>query len=211
MTAPAGPELADQVLTLMRSRRVVRSFRDEPVSADDLRRVTEAGRWATSAGNRHLHKFLVVRDPARIRLVRSASPGMLAAPPVLIFILTDTDVAAAQSMQLGRDHSTWVDVGTAAMNMMNIAHALGLGTCPVTSFSRSGVAVMLDLPAQLIPELMLMVGHPAPVDRRLRPNAPKPVTARELTSWERVGTHDPPSIAPAGGISRAGDGRGGRG
>ncbi len=194
-----GPDLAAQVLALMRSRRVVRSFRDEPVSDDDLRRITEAGRWATSAGNRHLHKFLVMRDPDRIRLVRSASPGMLAAPPALIFILTDTQVAAEQAMQLERDHSTWVDVGTAAMNMMNIAHVLGLGTCPVTSFSRSGVAVLLDLPPHLIPELMLMVGHPAPVDRRLQVNAPKPVTARELTSWERVGTLDPPPVHQAGG------------
>ena len=191
MTASTGPALADQTLALMRGRRVVRSFTDQPVADEDLRRMTEAGRWATSAGNRHLHKFLVVRDSARIRLVRSASPGMLAPPPALVVILTDAEVAARESMQLARDHSTWVDVGTAAMNMMNLAHALGLGTCPVTSFSRSGVATMLDLPPYLTPELIVMVGHPRPVDRGLRAGAPKPVTARELTYWERVGEHEP--------------------
>ena len=37
--------------------------------------MTEAARWATSAGNRHLHKFLIVRDLDTIRRVRSVSPG----------------------------------------------------------------------------------------------------------------------------------------
>lgn len=181
----------EELLALMKTRRVVRAFTAERVSDDQLRQVTEAARWATSAGNRHLHKFLVVRDPARIRLVRSVSPGMLAPPPALIVILTDSEVAARESMQLEHDRSTAVDVGTAAMNMMNLAHALGLGTCPVTSFSRSGVAVMLDLPPHLIPELIVMVGHRAPVERVMRANAPKPVTARDLTFWEIPGRHEP--------------------
>ncbi len=192
MTPTTSPIRAEEMLALMRSRRVVRSFTDAPVSEDHLLRVVEAARWATSAGNRHLHKFLIVRDPSRIRLVRSASPGMLAFPPSLIAILTDEVVAAREGVQLDHDRSTWIDVGTATMNMMNLAHALGLGTCPVTSFSRSGVAVMLDLPPHLIPELMLMVGHPAPRERTLRPDAPAAVTTRALTYWEWVGQHDPP-------------------
>lgn len=201
MTATSAPLASDQLLALMRSRRVRRSFTGEPVAADDLRLMTEAARWATSAGNRHLHKFLIVRDPERLRLVRSAAPGMLAPPPALIVILTDTEVAARESMQLERDHSTWIDVGTAAMNMMLLAHARGLGTCPVTSFSRSAVSVMLDLPPHVIPELMVMVGHPTPTDRGLRADAPTPVTAGELTFWEAVGAQEPPASerhGPAG-------------
>jgi nitroreductase len=191
MTATASAEFADRVLALMKSRRVCRSFTDEPVSDDGLRKMTEAARWATSGGNRHLHKFLIVRDPERIRLVRSVSPGMLAPPPALIVILTDLEVAKRESLQLDHDHANWMDVGTAAMNMMNVAHALGLGTCPVTSFSRSGAAVMLDLPPHLIPEWILIVGHPKPQARSLRAGAPKPITARDLTYWERPGKHEP--------------------
>lgn len=191
MTATPPPVPADHLLALMKSRRVCRAFRDEPVSDDHLRQLTEAARWATSAGNRHIHKFLIVRDPAAIRRVRTVSPGMLAEPPALIVILTDTETAARQSVQLAHDDANLMDVGTAAMNMMNLAHALGLGSCPVTSFSRSGVAVMLDLPDHLIPEWILILGHPAPQDRGRRRNAPKPVTARDLTYWERPGRHEP--------------------
>jgi nitroreductase len=191
MTARSESEFADQVLALMKSRRVCRSFTDEPVSDDDLRKMTEAARWATSGGNRHLHKFLVVRDAETIRRVRAVSPGMLAPPPALIVILTDLEVAERESLQLEHDHANWMDVGTAAMNMMNVAHALGLGTCPVTSFSRSGASVMLELPSHLIPEWILIVGHPMPRVRGLSPGAPKPLRARDLTYWERPGQHVP--------------------
>ena len=191
MSATPATTFADQVLALMKSRRVCRSFTDEPVGDDHLRQLTEAARWATSAGNRHLHKFLIVRDPDTIRRVRAVSPGMLAPPPAMIVILTDLEVAARESLQMERDQANPMDVGTAAMNMMNLAHALGLGSCPVTSFSRAGAAVMLDLPPHLIPEWILIVGHPAPRQRGLRPGAPKPLTARDLTYWERAGRHDP--------------------
>lgn len=191
MTATATSGFADQVLALMKSRRVCRSFTDEPVADDALRKMTEAARWATSGGNRHLHKFLIVRDPETIRRVRAVSPGMLAPPPALIVILTDLDVAVRESLQMEHDQANSMDVGTAAMNMMNVAHALGLGTCPVTSFSRSGAAVMLDLPPYLTPEWILIVGHPKPQARGLRAGAPKPLTARDLTYWERPGQHEP--------------------
>jgi nitroreductase len=116
---------------------------------------------------------------------------MLAPPPAMIVILTDLDVAERESLQLEHDTANWMDVGTAAMNMMNVAHALGLGTCPVTSFSHSGAAVMLDLPPHLIPEWILIVGHPQAQARGLRAGAPKALTARDLTYWERPGQHDP--------------------
>lgn len=75
--------------------------------------------------------------------------------------------------------------------MMTMAHALRLGTCPVSSFSRTGVGAILGLPPSLTPELMLMVGHPRPVERALGANAPRPVKVKELTYWEEAGNHDP--------------------
>jgi nitroreductase len=190
--SPTSSSIApEEVLALMKSRRVSRSFTAEPVSDEHLRMMTEAARWATSGGNRHLHKFLVVRDPEVIRRVRAVSPGMLTEPPAMIVILTDLEVAAREALQMEHDQANWMDVGTAAMNMMNMAHALGLGTCPVTSFSHSGAAVMLDLPPHLIPEWILIVGHPRPQERQLRAGAPRPLTARDLTYWERPGRHDP--------------------
>lgn len=177
--------LADTVYDLMKTRRVTRTFTEEPVSDDLLKRVVAAARWASSAGNRHVHKFFITRDPRKIGLVRAFSPGLLSAPPALVFILTDHEVAVREKLQAG-DDANFVDVGTAAQNMMNMAQALGLGTCPVTSFSKTGVAGVLRLPPHLTPELMLMVGHPRPVARAVRGNAPRPVRIEDLTIWEEA-------------------------
>lgn len=179
----------DAVLALLRSRRVVRDFTAEPVCDEDLLALLEAGRWASSASNNRAHRFLVVRDPARILLVRAMSPGMLALPAALVVICTDLPAAAAKQIQVDKDTTRWIDVGTAAMAMMVQAHAMGLGTCPTTSFSRPGVRVTLELPDHAVPELMLQVGHPA------RPlPAAGPLTRRwtgRHAYWERYGEPGP--------------------
>ncbi|MCA9877624.1 MAG: nitroreductase family protein [Thermomicrobiales bacterium] len=182
--------LSDMVFDVIKRRRVTRAFLPQPVDDALLAQLVAAARWASNASNRHIHKFLITRDPRRISLVRAFAPGLLAEPPALIFILTDEVAWARERLQPGDDANA-IDVGTAAQNMMVMAQALGLGTCPVTSFSKIGVATVLELPEGLVPELMLMVGHPQPVDRGLRTNAPKPLRVRDLTYWEVPGVHDP--------------------
>ena len=43
----------------------------------------------------------------------------------------------------------------------------------------------------VVPEWILIVGHPKPQARQLRAGAPKPIRARDLTYWERPGQHEP--------------------
>src|SRR4051794_5386473 len=169
---------SDALLGMMRKRRVVRNFTDQPVPTDVLQKIVEAGRWATSGGMRYPHRFIVVRDPQRIDLVRAASPGMLTVPPALIVIMIETEQAEEDSMHVEPWTVHSVDVGTAAMSMTTMAQSLGLGSCPVTSFSKAAVGAMLELPSNLSPEFILILGYPAPVKRVVNPNAPKPVTVR---------------------------------
>lgn len=180
-----GTEGATSLLDIMRSRRVCRNFTDEPVSDQDIRTILKAARWASSAGNRRINKFLVVRDPRTLDLAKAVSPGMLARPPAIIVILTDLDEARVEQVQLGKDFNTWIDVGTTAMNMMLMAHALDLGSCPATSFSKPGVAVALDLPSHLTPEFILQVGHRASETRLRRAGATTLLNIEDLTYWER--------------------------
>ena len=81
--------VADTVYDVIKSRRVTRTYLPEPVADELLAKLVSAARWASSAGNRHVHKFFITRDPRKIALVRSFSPGLLTEPPALIFILTD--------------------------------------------------------------------------------------------------------------------------
>lgn len=186
MTAEvSASERAAIVLDTIRSRRAVRHFTDDPVPDELIRQVIEAGRWASSASNRRIHRFLVVRDPVRRRLARALSPGMITVPPVLIYICTDHDKARQEGMHSGRDTTTWIDVGTCAMNMMLAAHALGLGSCPVTSFTQAGVASALDLPETITPELVLMLGYPAPTSGGRR--RAERLNLDDVIDWESIG------------------------
>jgi nitroreductase len=187
-----GPMSPEALLGLMRSRRVVRDYAPGPVDEEQLRMVLEAGTWATSASNNRVHRFLVVRDAGRMGLVKAMAPGIYSQPGAMIVICTDLRLVAQAQMQLEKDNSIWIDVGTAAMTMMIEAHALGLGTCPATSFSSSGVAVTLGLPDHARPDFILQVGHRR--DTGARPVPPGSSDRRRLAKfvyWETYGRTDP--------------------
>lgn len=176
---------AEAVFEVMRTRRAVRAFTDQPVAVADIRRILEAARWASSAGNQRLHRFYVTRDPHKIDLVSAIGPGFYGRPTALIVICTDLAKEERIRIRRDRDTSTWIDVGTAAMNMQLMAHALGLGTTPVTSVSTSGVRAALDLPAHLRPDLVLQLGYPAPAASGARRG--QRLRIEDITDWEAFG------------------------
>src|SRR4051794_16053649 len=118
--------MTDPVLAAIRSRRVVRAMTGEPVDRSTLESILDAGRWAPTAGNRHLQRFVATDDPRTLRVLRMVSPGMIQRPAAAVVICTDRNAAA--DFGFPPDASgLFVDVGTAAATMMLAAHALGVG------------------------------------------------------------------------------------
>lgn len=185
----ADPEQREALIELIRRRRVTRAFTPEPVPRDLLTRVVETGRWAPSAGNRRIHIFVIINEPARIQKIRLLAPGMLGHPTALIVICTDWRRAAREGVKRS-ELNTWVDVGTASQNMLLAAAALGLGAGPVTSFSRGGVSVLLRLPETVTPELMICLGYPAPEPRVMRAGASTVLKAADLCYWNNYADRD---------------------
>lgn len=179
-------ERAEAVFEVIRTRRAVRAFTNAPVSVADIRRIIEAARWASSAGNRRLHRFFVTRDSEKIDLISMIGPGFYGEPSALIVICTDLEKAERVGVDVEGDESTWIDVGTAAMNMQIMAHALGLGTTPVTSVSQSGLREALELPDHLRADLILQLGHPAPVTTPRANRGPR-LRVDDITDWEEPG------------------------
>jgi nitroreductase len=175
MTAP--------ILQAIRRRRVVRRMTAEPIARADLETVLAAARFAPSAGNRRLQRFVVVQDPTMLRLLRTVSPGMVQRPAAVVVICIDW--RRVDRFHLPRTNTgVYVDVGAAMQTLLLAAHATGLGAGPVTSFSRAAVRVLLNLPEQLSPELIICLGHPAADD--LAPmRASRRLTWQELVDWER--------------------------
>jgi nitroreductase len=171
------------VFQTIKTRRVTRAFTAETVSHDQLLCLLEAARWAPSAGNRRIHKFVVVEEQSTIQLIHSVSPGMLARPTALIIICTDKNKAAVEGVKLALDSTTWIDVGAAAQNIMLAAQELGLGSCPTTSFSHSGVRTALNLPAHLEPEYIVQLGHPVSETRLMRAGVSTRLRVEDISYW----------------------------
>jgi len=73
--------------------------------------------------------------------------------------------------------------------MMLAAHAQGLGSGPATSFSKEALLNILNLPANLTPEVEVCIGYAAPKgDTQLPMRSKKRTTWRDLTDWERFGS-----------------------
>jgi nitroreductase len=171
------------VLEAIRTRRIVRALTDQPIERAQLEEILKAARWAPSAGNRRLHRFVAVQDPLTLRLLRMVTPGMFQRPVAMIVICIDRARAESFGMR-PTAKGLHVDVGTAAQTMLLAAHALALGSGVVTSFSQAAASAVLNLPEGWSPELFVCLGHaaavqPAPMRART------PVTWQSLTQWER--------------------------
>lgn len=190
----AEPCAPHPVLDAIRSRRMVRAMLDRPIERAQLERVLEAARWAPNAGNRHLHRFVVVQDPLTLRVLRMVAPGMFQRPAAVVVICIDQERAVSFGMR-PTVKGLYIDVGTAAQTMLLAAHALGLGAGVVTSFSQAAVVEVLNIPDHLSPELIVCLGYPAavqPPGMRARAR----VTWHSLTDWERFPTGTTPGAEP---------------
>ena len=118
-------ERANATLDVLLGRRSCRSFTDDPVGDDLVERVVEAGCRAPSGMNRQPWKFVIVRDPERVSQLSRMNAEIMGAKSdpfygagTIIVVLVDPEVP------------TCVEDGSLAIgNMLNAAHALGLGAC----------------------------------------------------------------------------------
>ncbi len=135
-----------QLLELMQNRRSTRSFTDQPLSAEELHTIVEAGRWAPTAGNCQSVHFTVITTPAVLeelrRLVRESFAAMTPSPEQYISIRHS--IALSQKGNYTYDYGAPVlvvvsnrkgypnaqaDSSCALQNMMLMAEGLSLGSC----------------------------------------------------------------------------------
>ncbi len=165
----------DALNAAIRSRRVVRSMTEDPIPPEILETIVRSAHFAPNAGNRRLQRLVPVADPRLLRLLRLVSPGMVPRPRAALVICLDLERAARFRMD-ERTPGLLVDVGTLAATILLAAHGAGVGSCPVTSFSRAAVARLLGLDAGLLPWMIVCLGYPAdgqppPMSVRAAPDA----------------------------------------
>lgn len=117
-------------LRFLKTRRSVYDFDKTRVSAKDMRRILEAGRWSPSCHNTQPWKFIVVKDRKRILgLVDSCTSAAFAIPPpqIIAVVLDKTCIDVSNVCAPNVEHGLFdahVCCGTAAMSVALMAHAL---------------------------------------------------------------------------------------
>lgn len=152
-------------------RRSVRRFRPDPVPADLLEAVLEAGTKAPSGGNVQPWEFIVITDEAlKQRIVAETYTGFYSGPgnpqswiataPVLLAVLCNYKRTLAR---YGDDAYKWapLDVAAATQNMLLTAVQFGLGACWIGGFREEQVTEILRLPPLVRPLGLVPLGWPA--------------------------------------------------
>ncbi|MGV9197672.1 MAG: nitroreductase family protein [Promethearchaeia archaeon] len=127
-----------ELLSLIKERRSIRSFSEKMIPDEDLDMILEAGRWAPSASNRQAWKFIVIKKRELIeQLAKTAIYGkFVKEAPVLIAIVGFV-----------HENPNWYvqDTTLASMNMMLTAWSLNIGTCWIGSMDRDKAKDLLGI------------------------------------------------------------------
>ncbi len=140
------------------SRRSIRKYTDEPVSAEDVQTLLEAAMAAPSASNRKPWRFVVVTRRETLDALAEAHPHgkMLFQAPLCISVCGD----------LTEVERYWVqDCSAATENLLLAATALELGAVWLGVYPReeriAAVRQILRLPERITPLNLVSIGHPA--------------------------------------------------
>lgn len=164
---------------LLVERRSIRRYKDQPLSADEVKTILEAALLSPTGKNCRAWHFVAVDDKEmllRLSECKSAGAGPVAGCALAVAVAVD--VTASE---------TWVeDASIAASNMMLQARDLGIGSCWIEVNGRLSadgtptediVSELLGLPEQIQPLCIVTFGYPE--EER------KPQNTDKLL-WERV-------------------------
>ena len=179
-------ELSDVIA----SRRSIRKFRQEDVSADTIRLLLDAARLAPSGSNLQPARFIVAQSPAAKETLSRYTPYKFIAKASVIFVccadltaMTTRDNRVGELLNEGVFEGVDIDMNDPAATSpvlddaavkaylsMNVAIAiehivlkavdLGLGSCWLGRFDRDKVKEYLSLDESIYPVVLLPVGHP---------------------------------------------------
>lgn len=161
-------------LELMRNRRTIRKYSDEPIPESLLNELLEVAFRAPTTGGMQLYSVIVTRDEEmkrRLAPTHFNQPTVMAAPVVLTFCADYNRFVKwceASNAQPGYDNffsftTAMIDTLLVAQQFNTAAEASGLGCCYLgtTTYNAPQIARILHLPRLVVPVTTLTVGYPA--------------------------------------------------
>ena len=162
------------VLTALKTRRSIRSYKAEQITDEELRTVLEAGTWAPTGKGLQDPWIVAVQDAAlkeKLSLMNRAFLGIDSDPfygaPTFVLVFASRPEKWRNGVQ---------DASLVLGNMMLAAHAIGLGSCWINREremfdTEEGKALLKQwgLPEDVMGVGALALGYPA-----AEPKAPRP-------------------------------------
>jgi nitroreductase len=155
------------------TKRDTRSFTDQLIPEDAVRRIVQAGRMAGSSKNSQPCRFIIVDDPAtkeRVAACGDFAAWIPSAPLLVAVALTDQGTRGE------------FDAGRAAQNIMVAAWAEGVGSCPVSIHHVECGREALSLPEGWRLAIVLAFGY--------RAKPPKSVPEAARLPWDEYVRHN---------------------
>lgn len=170
---------------VVRSRRMVRNYTDDPVDTAVVDRIVDAARRAPSAGfTQGQYLVVVTRPDLRRRIAALADearyvadgydPWISRAPIHIVVCVSEEDYhrryREPDKAPDGREHAWpvpywWVDAGATMMLLLLAAVDERLAAGFLGVHSLPGLRELLGIPDEVSPVGVVTIGHPAP-DRR---------------------------------------------
>ncbi len=197
---------------ILRRRRMVRNYTDEPVPREAVERIVACGRKAPSGGFSQGVRFVVVTEPETRRTIAELAgeeeyyvsagfePWISRAPVHVVVAMREDDYhdRYREPDKLDEEGEEiewrvpwwWVDAGKAIMLLLLAAidEGLGAGLFGLVGDRNDRLRELLGIPADFEVVGVVTVGHPAPEPRRERTKEAirrrrRPV--EEVIRWER--------------------------
>lgn len=150
------------VYELIKARRTVRKFTQEPLEMDFLKQLVDAARECPSAANLQPLHYRIVNDKDGCDAVfeqlhwagylTNGTPSETERPTAYIIVTQD---------MTARETESSYDVGAAMMAMTLCAQEAGVGHCWFGSIERTALRKALHFPDNLRIVLVLALGYPA--------------------------------------------------
>jgi len=154
------------LLDLLKHRKSVRDFLDEPVEREKIMMCLEAARLAPSACNSQPWKFIVVDDrQLKNRLCAAAFSGIYSmnsfckTAPVIVVIISEKSKFLARIGGMFRGTKYYlIDIGISGEHFVLQAEDLGLGTCWIGWFNERRVKTILNIPQDKKIDIIIALG-----------------------------------------------------
>lgn len=144
--------------SLSETRYSLRKFSTQPVEAEKLSVILEAGRNAPTAHNLQPQRIFVFQSPEALEKADECTDCHFH-PPVMLLVAYDPKEAWSREGD-GKNHGE-IDAALATAQMMLQAADLGLGTTYVGMFDPIKIRAAFPQTEGLIPIALLPLGYPA--------------------------------------------------